>query len=150
MKAGSKWTEDQLAFLILHYPSERAIDVAAAIGKSKCAVHHKAHELGLGKDKEGFFNIRSAATSGANCGNFKGYRRKTPKGYIICYRPDHPYASKHGLVMEHRLVVEEMLGHYLSPEYDVHHINGVKDDNRPENLQVMTHAEHSKLHGRRW
>lgn len=52
----------------------------------------------------------------------------------------------------HRLVMEEHLGRPLRSDEVCHHINGVKTDNRPENLQVMTQSEHAALHGRtnRW
>ncbi|MBO7423090.1 MAG: HNH endonuclease [Oscillospiraceae bacterium] len=46
----------------------------------------------------------------------------------------------------HILLMEQALGRPLKDNEVVHHINGVKDDNRLENLQVMDRGEHTKLH----
>ena len=147
-KKGQEWSQEQIDYLLAHYPTERACDIADELGKTKSSVHHKAHSLNLAKDKEGFFAIRSAAPSGEHSGNFRGYRRKTSKGYIVRYAPDHPSASKAGLVMEHRYVMEQKLGFVLPKEFDVHHINGDKTDNRIENLVVLTHGAHTILHNK--
>lgn len=47
---------------------------------------------------------------------------------------------------EHRMVMEAYIGRKLNKEELIHHINGIKDDNRIENLQIVTRSEHGKIH----
>lgn len=67
-------------------------------------------------------------------------------GYILISQPDHPHANNHGYVREHVLVMCNHLGRYLEPNEIIHHINGVKHDNRLENLVILTRAEHCLEH----
>jgi len=77
--------------------------------------------------------------------NWKGGRHIS-NGYIRVLRPDHPGAHKSGYIMEHRLVMSEHLGRPLESWEIVHHINGKKDDNRLENLELLpTNSKHASL-----
>jgi len=57
------------------------------------------------------------------------------KGYVLVRIPEHPNAVN-GYVFEHRLVMEKIIGRLLLPNENVHHKNGIKDDNRAENLEL--------------
>jgi hypothetical protein len=76
---------------------------------------------------------------------WNGGRTRHADGYIYISSPNHPNKDHHGYVFEHRLIVETWLKRYLTPDEHVHHINGIKDDNRLENLEVMTNSEHLKF-----
>ena len=84
---------------------------------------------------------------------WRGTPKVTPAGYVMVFAPDHPSVA--GLpryrqyVAEHVLVVERRLGHRLPPEAVVHHVNGIKGDNRPSNLlPLQNQSEHQDLHNR--
>lgn len=70
-------------------------------------------------------------------------RRKNKAGYVLVWVPTHPNTSQKGWQLEHRLVMEKALGRYLTSDEPIDHINEIKDDNRLENLQVMTVSAHS-------
>ena len=78
----------------------------------------------------------SRARSGSLSPTWKGGRMKTSQGYIKQVQKDHPRCDKDGYILEHTLVMEKNLGRYLLSKETVHHINGIRDDNRPENLEL--------------
>lgn len=95
--------------------------------------------------------------------SFKGSEIISNYGYILEYCPGHPkpcdLSVKTERVRQHRLVIERNYQNFdskyfeeingwvvLKDEYDVHHINEIKTDNRLENLQILTREEHTALH----
>lgn len=69
--------------------------------------------------------------------HWKNGKVKMGYGYIGIRFPCHPNADNNGHIMEHRLIIEKQIGRYLKPKEQVHHINGIKNDNRPENLMAF-------------
>ena len=77
-------------------------------------------------------------------------RIKNYHGYMAIYRGLQPGRSGR-YALEHRLIMERMLKRLLSQNEVVHHKDGNKQNNKIENLQVMTPYEHSLLHCKeRW
>jgi len=78
---------------------------------------------------------------------WRGGRRKTGEGYIYVYMPNHPFAKDGKYMLEHRLIMEKIIGRYLEKDEIVHHKNGIKDDNHPGNLILMKKIKHNKENG---
>lgn len=74
---------------------------------------------------------------GDKANHWKGGRRINTQGYVLIYRPDHPHHDSHGYVREHRIIIENNIHRILNRKEVVHHINGIKHDNRPHNLMLL-------------
>lgn len=146
MNKAGKWEQWQCDYVTEHYADGKLSEISKVIGRSKNATSHYASRNGLKKNPDAEYFNRSEARRGEAVHNFKGYRRLSSKGYILRYAPWHPNASPSGLVMEHRLVMEGLIGRLISSDEVVHHINGNKSDNSPSNLELMKFGEHSAFH----
>lgn len=100
----------------------------------------------LTKEHRQNISLNHTDVGGENNPNWKGGRAKHEQGYIYIHKPNHPNATKDGYVFEHRLIMENFYGRLLRGDEIVHHLNGEKDDNREDNLAVVSHKFHSELH----
>jgi hypothetical protein len=79
-------------------------------------------------------------------------RRGVGKGWI---EGGYRYLYVDGVkIAEHRHIVEQRLGRKLSSNEVVHHVDGDRLNNDPNNFAILSRAEHSRLHAcsprRRW
>jgi len=106
------------------------------------------HGLGY-KHTEEWKLEASKRNSGKNNPAWVGGRVYTSFGYIWVHIPGHPNPSSKNYVFEHRLIMEKHLGRYLRPGEVCHHVNGIRDDNRIENLMLFANdSDHAKFEGR--
>lgn len=131
---GNTWkdlTEDQRAAVVERYLSgESQQSIGKALGVSQPVISRVVRRMGLiGRRAERHRH-----------GNWVGGRIAHAQGYVlILIRDDdplRPYANVTGYMLEHRYVMAQHLRRPLLPSETVHHINGKRDDNRLENLQL--------------
>lgn len=71
--------------------------------------------------------------------HIKGSGYITVQGYKILSRK-HPNSSKRGQILEHKLIMSNHLGRPLHAHETVHHKNGIRHDNKLENLELWSHS----------
>jgi hypothetical protein len=98
--------------------------------------------------RPGHFSRANPKRGSAN-GHWRGGRVKMTIGYVLLKVPGHPHADDRGYHLEHRLVVERVLGKLLRPTAPVHHVNQVRSDNRNLNLVACQDAAYHQLLHRR-
>jgi hypothetical protein len=109
-------------------------EIAEILGFSPILVSRRMKELGI--------PARETNGCGKNNGNFKGGKTVSPSGYVYIRIPEHSRAKSNGYVAEHILVWEQTHHRTLPAGWVVHHLNGVKSDNRSENLVARPRGQH--------
>ena len=84
----------------------------------------------------GSYNCR-VIKNGKDHGNYRGGTTTDSNGYRSVMVKSHPDGDRDGYVKEHRFVMEAHMGRYLTKDESVHHKNGIRNDNRLENLELM-------------
>lgn len=89
-------------------------------------------------------------TRGLRNGKWIGGKKQNRKGYSLVrvYPEDffYPMADANGYAFEHRLVMAKHLGRCLQRWESIHHKNGIKNDNRIENLELTMNGAHILAH----
>lgn len=122
----------------------------------------KGHSLGKrftkghiswNKNKPGYTTTKRGNKFPQFCGKnnwfWHGGKTIDKDGYVYLRKPNHPF-NANGYVKRSRLVMEKHIGRYLSKQEIIHHINGIKNDDRIDNLKLLANlSEHRKYHNPR-
>jgi len=111
-------------------------------GKKNSIYHKRCAECNY-KSPERNKKISENQTGSGNP-NWKGGRFKDANGYIRIKMKGHRLSDHNGYIREHRLIAEKKYSRKLKKGEIVHHLNGIRDDNRPENLVITTLKSHGE------
>lgn len=147
-----------------HYISKETREkISKAVKGNKNKLGYKTSEetkkkiresnIGQKRSKETCEKISKAlkGLTGEKSRSWRGGITKNHSGYIFIHQPNHPFCENRGYVRRARLVIEGYIGRYLTKEEQAHHINGIVDDDRVENLYLFSsNSEHKKYHGNQY
>lgn len=156
----TKWPElSNKDWLIEQLKTKSYGDIAKMLGTTRGNVGDRVRRFGLSSDQRtatmrGIKKKYPNGRFGKEAANWKGGRIITNHGnvgtenkcYVYIYSPNHPNKTKDNYVMEHRLIMEDKLGRFLDKKEIVHHIDGDKLNNSPENLELHTRESHLMEH----
>ena len=119
-------------------------------GKWKALLHGKSQHprcIGCGA------RLRGAQHSKEHCSNWRGGKTTQYEGYILTKMQAEDIFfitmfGKNGYCPMHRLVMAKSIGRCLQTWEIVHHKNGIKNDNRVENLEITNRIDHIQAHGK--
>lgn len=138
---------DERALQHLYDEAGSTNEMARRMGLHPKTVRKRLRDAGIEIRRTGFRSPKTVTHSGSAHQSWKGGAYRHSDGYVYEYAPEHSAAkNSKGYVLQHRLVMERKLGRLLEAHELVHHINEVKDDNRPENLELMNRSTHMKGH----
>jgi hypothetical protein len=135
----ARWTDTEVAEILRRYANrESQMNISLALNRSQSFVSRVLRRN----------RVKTRDRVGPSHSMWKGGRITVAGGYIkVKMDESDPLAvqicDSNGYVYEHRLVMSHMLGRPLTAKETVHHINGNKADNRPENLELH-HSRHGK------
>lgn len=119
---------------------------------SVCGIPHLQKKGNQKKWKESYCSgscrgkAISIHRSGKNHPMYKTGRGISVKGYVRILLPEHHRADSSGRVYEHIVIAEKKYGRKIYATEDVHHKDGDRSNNDPENLEVLSKEKHKLLH----
>lgn len=92
-------------------------------------------------------NLKAGNTTGCGCGregsNHKFWNstgKSIVNGYVLVRHPSHPRANRNGFVREHIVVMEKVLGRFITESEEIHHKNGIRHDDSEGNLELWNRS----------
>lgn len=151
---GRRWLSNEMQALrelfLMNIPDS---EIAQILGRSHTAIKVKRTKMGIVGDpkarrlSEGARRKMGIKPTGEDSWSWKGGRRINADGYVELFIPNHPRTRANGYVFEHIIILEKKIGRSLLSGEETHHKDEDRQNNLPENLQLVTHMEHLMIHG---